>query len=66
VEKRHKEEGIFTFCVSVGPVDYSQRINKFPTFRNGKSVLPEKGNDRAKFCMDFAIEVIKEKFLNEK
>jgi len=64
IEKRRKEERIFTYCMSVGPVDYHKRIRKFPVFRGGKEWLPQRGHAREEFLLAFAKEVIEKKFLH--
>ncbi|MBL7723520.1 MAG: leucine-rich repeat domain-containing protein, partial [Chitinophagaceae bacterium] len=63
IEWRNEEEKIFTWCITVGPVDYNERLGKFAAFRGGKAELPESGNSRAQFMRDFAKEVIEGKFL---
>ena len=65
IERKHKEENLFTFCISVAPVDYHKRLQKFASYKNGKVILPESGNARAQFCIDFVKEVIETKFLKK-
>ena len=65
MKRRHKEEGVFTFCVSVGPVKYNNELVDLPAYRNGKDVLPESGHARDKFLIEFAESVIENKFLKD-
>lgn len=63
IEKRTKEENVFAYCITVSPVRYNDRLKTFHVFRNNKECLPEKGNARDQYLVDFVENVIEKKFL---
>ncbi len=66
IEKKFYERKTFTYCITVSPVNYDYRLSKFPVFRAADECIPTKGHARDKFIVDFAREIIKEKFLKLK
>ena len=63
IEKRTKEENVFAYCITVSPVRYNDRLKAFHVFRNNEECLPERGNARDQYLVDFVENVIEKKFL---
>ncbi len=65
IEKRFKENNIFTYCISVSPVHLNNQLSVFASFKGGEECLPESGHARDQYLVDFAEQVIEKKFLNK-
>jgi GTPase SAR1 family protein len=66
IESRNAEEKVFAYCISVAPVKYNNKLEKFASFKGNKECLPESGHERDKFLVEFAEKVIENKFLVKK
>jgi hypothetical protein len=66
IESRNAEEKVFAYCISVSPVKYNNKLERFAVFKGNKECLPESGHERDKFLVEFAEKVIENKFLVKK
>ncbi|MCB9182760.1 MAG: hypothetical protein H6591_02500 [Flavobacteriales bacterium] len=65
MKRRHKDEKVFTYCVSVGPVKYNSILAELPVYKGGKVHMPESGHAREAFLVDLAESIIEKKFLKD-